>query len=157
METTEIDEPQPPEEPTGLLLQDDAQYYLHETGKWARFLGITGFILSCLIALIGIFAGTLFSILGNSSRHYPAGMGIGMGFMYVLMGAFHFWISLYLYRFGTRIKSAIEYKNTMQVSDALSNLKTFFKIISILVIITLAIYALVIIIFISILSARHGI
>ena len=42
-----------------LHIDATAQSYLSETAKWGNFLSIVGFILSGLIAIIALFAGTI--------------------------------------------------------------------------------------------------
>ncbi|MDB5029449.1 DUF5362 family protein [Mucilaginibacter sp.] len=158
METNEINEPHIPSVPIGLLLLEDAQYYLHESGKWARFLGIMGFIGSGFLLLFGVFfssAFSLFSHFRSMPYHYgptphpimrfPMFLGGFMGFIYAGIAILCFFIALNLYQFGSTIKHAIEYKNSAQVSIALGKLNTFLKIKGVVVICVLALYALIII------------
>jgi hypothetical protein len=150
METTEINESHIPAEPKGILLLEDAQYFLHQAGKWATFLGIIGFIASGIIALGGIFLSLVFSMMPQlQGTALPfAGMGaMGgiIGFIYILMAVFYFFISRYLYQFGERIKKGIEYSNANEVSGGLGNLKSFFKLSGVFVIVILSLYVLVII------------
>src|SRR4051812_29559231 len=146
MEPTETTEEQHPAEPKGLLLPEEAQYYLQKSGEWARFLGIMGFIMSGFIVIAALFIGSIFSLMSAyQSTPYPAGMGGIMGFFYILIAVFYFVFSLYLYKFGTKIKSGIMYNDTEQVTTALSNLKSFFKFWGIITIVMIAIYILAII------------
>ncbi|MDB4925297.1 DUF5362 family protein [Mucilaginibacter sp.] len=164
METTETNEPHIPSVPIGILLLEDAQYYLYESGKWARFLGIMGFIGAGFLLLFGVFFGSAFSLLSHfrpMPYHYgptpypmirpypmmrfPMFFSGFMGFIYAGIAILCFFISLNLYQFGSTIKHAIEYKNSAQVSIALGKLNTFLKIKGVVVICVLALYALIII------------
>jgi hypothetical protein len=52
----------PNEKPTQeLTITDMAAGYINETRKWAQFLAILGFIGAGLIAIMAIFAGSMFS------------------------------------------------------------------------------------------------
>jgi hypothetical protein len=146
MEPIEITEEQHPEEPKGLLLPEEAQYYLQKSGEWARFLGIMGFIMSAFIALCAFFIGSIFSMMSvYRATPYPAGMGGIMGFFYILIAVFYFIFSLYLYKFGSKIKEGIAYHDTTQVTIALSKLKSFFKLWGITTIVIIAFYILIIV------------
>jgi len=48
-----------------LFVDSTAQQHLKETAIWAKFLAVVGFIGSILVALVGIFAGT---ILGKFTK-----------------------------------------------------------------------------------------
>lgn len=146
METTEFNELQPPAEPAGILLLQDAQYYLHESGKWAKFLGILGFIGSGFIALAGLFFSTIISNLPQYQQTtMPAAFSGAMGFVYLLMAVFNFFIAMYLYQFGVRIKNGIGFSDPKEISNALGKLKSLFKMSGITAIVVIAIYILVII------------
>ena len=158
MDEIKINETSTPQETSGLLLLQDGQLYLLEIGKWARFLGIMGFIGSALVAVVGLFFGTLMTVLTRyQATPMPKFFGGAMGFVYVLIGVLYFFIALYLYQFGIRIKTAIQSADSFEVSLALSKLKSFFKTIGILTIAMLILYAFLIVIFIVIAVATAGI
>jgi len=134
-------------EPTAepqIILTDEAQYYLQKAGQWAYFLGIIGFIVTGFIVIAALFAGAVFSAMAklNPMTPYPANMGVYMTFFYMLIAAFNFFFSLYIYQFGNRIKNAILYNNTQEVTVALGKLKSFFKLWGIATIVVIAVYIL---------------
>jgi len=147
MEPTEINEPLIPGEPTGMILTEEAQYFLHQSAKWAKFLGILGFVGSAFIALMGVFFGTIMTTLSqfNRASPMPPFMGGAMGVFYILMAAFNFFLALYLYQFGVRVKNGVEFKDSEIVSDGLGKLKSLFKLSGITAIVFLSLYALVIV------------
>ena len=49
-----------------LQIDTTAHAYLAETAKWGNFLGILGFILSGIIGIAALFAGTLMGSLSNT-------------------------------------------------------------------------------------------
>jgi hypothetical protein len=152
METNETFE-QPIAEP-GIILTLEAQSYLRESGKWASFLGILGFIYCAFILIFAFFAGSIFSkaaeVSPNSMSLLLAGMGGFITFFYILIDVVYFFFSLYLYQFGDKIKRGIMFTDTAHVTAGLGKLKSFFKLWGILTIIMLCLMVLAIIGFIVI-------
>jgi hypothetical protein len=134
----------------GITLDFEAQGYLREAAKWSYFLGIVGFILTGLILICAFFVGTIFSRMPQYSTGVstaiPSAIGSFMGFIYVLVAVFYFFFSFYLYQFGYRIKNGLMYNDTLQVTNALGKLKSFFKLWGITTIVVLCFYALIILI-----------
>lgn len=120
---------------------------INETQKWCRFLGITGIVFSIFIALGGLFSGLYMRRLGempgspgiNIFGAMPAVFIIGLYLFLALLG---FVLSIQLYRFGTRIKTALATSDTVMLNAGLQNLKLFFRIYGIVMIIYLAFLAL---------------
>ncbi|MGZ5254423.1 MAG: DUF5362 family protein [Flavitalea sp.] len=128
-------------------LQVDAQSsgYLAEAAKWGKFLSIVGFILCALMALGGIFAG---SMMGSVMSSASEGMGSAIGggvftVIYFLMALLWFMPCLYLYRFSTKAQSAIRANEQSELVDSMKNLKSCFRFMGIMMIILLAFYALI--------------
>lgn len=115
-----------------------ASGYLNETGKWGKFLAIIGFCVIGLIVMMGLFAGTLFSSM-DAVLPFP---GFVMGLMYVLIGLLYFFPVYYLFKFSSKVRTALLTKNTQELDAAFENLKSHYKFIGILMIITLSIYVL---------------
>lgn len=146
METTDLIEQSNAEHLPALTLNEDAKYYLHQSGKWASFLGIMGFIATGFLVLGALFIGTIFSMVAKfQSSPYPAGLGGLMSFVYMLIAAFYFFFSLYLYQFGNRIKDGILFHNELQISAALEKLKSFFKLWGVTTIVIISLYILMLI------------
>ena len=68
-----------------LHLDESAKEFLKETAKWAYFLSILGFIGVAIMAIIALFAGTLFSALGST----VPGMAMMGGSFGVMIGVFY--------------------------------------------------------------------
>lgn len=149
MEETELIDSQTPEKSSGILLLDDAQYYLQQAGKWARFLGIMGFIGAAFIALAGLFMGTLMASLSRlnptGATAMPATFGGLMGFIYILIAVFYFFVALYLYQFGTRVKQGVMYNDAVLVTQGLGKLKSMLKMVGVATIVILSLYVLIIV------------
>jgi hypothetical protein len=143
METTENYE-QPEAEP-GAILTFEAQGYLRESGKWAYFLGIIGFIFCGLFFIMALFIGTMLSALATISPLYagiPAGAGIVLSVVFILFDVLYFFFALYLYQFAVKIKQGLMFADTESVTTAMGKLKSFFKLWGIVTIVALCLYAL---------------
>jgi Family of unknown function (DUF5362) len=125
-----------------LQIDANGHAYLAETAKWGTFLGIVGFILSGLIAIMALFAGSLFSSFSNG---FGEASIIGAGvitFIYLLIALLYFFMSLYLYRFSTKMKAALYSNDQDYLNNAFSNLKSLYKLMGIITIIYLGFLAL---------------
>ncbi|MBS1527032.1 MAG: hypothetical protein JST19_15365 [Bacteroidetes bacterium] len=149
METTETNVPAAPAAEPVIILDHEAQAYLRETGRWASFLAVMGFIFCGLILILAIFIGSVFSIMSRISPVYqnmPQTAGTAMSVFYILLDVLYFFFPFYLYRFSDRIKKGIVYTDASSVNSALSNLKSFFKLSGIVTIIVVSLYLIIFII-----------
>jgi hypothetical protein len=164
MEPTEKIEPTSPG--PGLVLTEQAKYYLLTAGRWANFLGILGFIFTGLMVIEAIFVGTIFSHLPQSQSFpgatlpiYASIMGSmgGLIAFFCLAGAvFYFFFSYYLYTFADRIKKGILFNDSIGLTGALERLKSFFKLWGITTIVVIALYILGIIVAIVVFASVHA-
>lgn len=148
MEETDIIDSHTPAEPQGLLLVPQAQDFLLETGKWARFLGVIAYISAALVVLCGLFFTTFMSAISRlpaATSTMPKFFGSWLGVLYILIGVFHFFVGRYLHQFGTKVKEGITYQDAGTVSVALGKLKSLFKLGGITTIVVLSLYVLIII------------
>jgi hypothetical protein len=124
-------------------ISEKMKTYLLETAKWAKFLAITGFIISGLTILIG------FSMLfGSAMLTGPSKFGGGMrmsltGGVYVLMTLLYFFPTLYLFQFAIKTKSSISSGQMQNLEVGFEKLKSLFKFFGIFIIVILSMYALV--------------
>lgn len=133
----------------GIGLNGNIRTYLRETAKWGKFLSIIGFISIGFMVIGGILFGTIgmsamndISAMGGQPN--PMGM-LGGGFImifYCLMGLLYFFPSLYLYRFSTKIKIALENDDETELTTAFMNMKSLYKFWGIFMAIIIGFYAL---------------
>ncbi|HEY0245836.1 MAG TPA: DUF5362 family protein, partial [Mucilaginibacter sp.] len=146
MEITDLTEQSASGHLPGLSINEEAKYFLLQSGKWASFLGVVGFILTGFITLVALFIGSILSIVAKFQPTPTASKGGGLiTICYLGIALVHFFFSLYLYQFGTRIKSGVLFNNEMEVTSAMGKLKSFFKLWGIITIVVIALYALIII------------
>lgn len=123
----------------GLSLSNESKGYLAETAGWTKFLAIIGFVMMGLLVLMGLFAGSIFSALGaGDEMPFPPFL---FGLIYIIIGLIYFFPILYLFRFSTKVKEAIQQKNEALLTAGFSNLKSHYKFVGILVVAVLALYA----------------
>ncbi len=119
--------------------------HLYEAAKWGKFLAIMGFIICGLIILIGIFFGSIMGKFAGADEALGGGMMAGMGAMmavvYVVIAVVYFFPCLYLFRFATKMKTALNGNDQAQLNASFENLKSMFKFVGILTVIILVLYA----------------
>lgn len=105
--------------------------YLFTAAKWSKFLGIVGFVFTGFIILgsIGMMAmgSFLFSGMGGSAGIF-SGLGILAGVFYIGFAVLYFYISLYLYRFGTRMQDGLNSSMPNKITEGFKSLKSFFQL-----------------------------
>ena len=130
-----------------LVIDDTAIGHLKESLIWGKFLGIMGFVYSAVIAVSGIFTGIIFSgIWNNHSRRNTRIMeGSITAFIYLAAATVIFFMSLYLFRFAKTIQISIFSNNQESLSNAIRNLKLYFRFAGIISIIALALTVLAVV------------
>jgi len=126
-------------------LSDQGISYLKESAKWGKFLSILGFILCGIMFLVAIMMSFLMS--GSipdipASSAFPEFGGAVFGGIYAFLAIIYLMPSLYLYRYSTNVKSAIESMNNEKLNLGLKNLKSMFKFMGIFAIVILVMYGL---------------
>ena len=138
-----------------LQLNPAAQSFLRETAKWTTFLSILGFILIAFMVLAGIAMFAAGGMMGASEdmEGMPSGMGAMalfsggvLGTIYIVAALLYFFPVYYLYKFSSKLKTAFSNNNNEQLTSAFENLKSHYKFLGILAIITIIMYILGIII-----------
>ncbi|WP_341836448.1 hypothetical protein WJU16_00920 [Chitinophaga pollutisoli] len=146
-----------------LHIDDESASYLRETAKWGRFLSIFGFICLGFYVLLTLF---LALVTSSSTREMEAvyganpmmsfySSGIGMVVMLAYMGLL-FIPLMYMYRFSTRMKTALAGNDQITLTNALGNLKSMFKFWGIFTIVVLSLVVLGFILMMFVLGANIG-
>lgn len=132
-----------------LQIDHNGSAFLKEAAKWAKFLGIVGFVFCGLFALIGLFAGsvisTAFSSMGPAGGAFR-GSGVFISIIYVGCALLMFFPYLYLYNFAGKMQAALRGNDQEQLNLSFKNLKSYLRFIGILTVIGLCFMALFIII-----------
>jgi len=116
---------------------------LRQTKPWARFLAVLGFIGMGFMLLASVAMLALGSSLG---RGLPAGFGVGMMLVYVVMAGIQLPAVLFLNRYASRIGSLMDSHAPADLQEALSAQKSFWRYIGILSLIVMCVYILIFVI-----------
>lgn len=121
--------------------------HLSETAKWARFLSVVGFVLLGLFLLGGIavalFTDRPFDTYNGNSAFSV--FGVGMSFAFLFAGVIWFFPLLFLFRFASRMKAALNGNDQNALNTSFQNLKICFRYVGIITIIIFALYALLLV------------
>ncbi|MEO6549973.1 MAG: DUF5362 family protein [Ferruginibacter sp.] len=124
---------------TDLMVDNDIHLHLKETAAWGKFLAVTGFVYSCLIAIGALLVATMFStfspVYGGGNAQLIAGGTIGV--IYLAIAAVVFFMSLHLFRFARKTQSALQANDQGILSEAFRNLKIYFRFTGIVTLIAL--------------------
>jgi len=123
--------------------------HLSETARWGKFLSILGFILCALIVIFGVFFGTFFTtIIDRTEAPYSSPMTDGsfvalMAIVYIIVAVVYFFPCLFLYRFSTKMKTALNGNEQTDLTLSFQNLKSLFRYVGVITVIMLAIYLVI--------------
>ena len=137
----------------GLNIDPAAKAHLSEAARWARFLSIVGFVVIGLIVLVGVFAGSILGTMGSglggndmgSARVTGGIMGSLLVVVYILVAALDFFPCLFLFRFASKMKTALAADDQETLNTSFQNLKKLFRFMGIVTIIVLAFYAIILV------------
>lgn len=127
-----------------LVLNTKSKSFLREIGKWCFFFSILGFVSILLFLVSAILMGTIYAPLLDMASQQQGGPNISVFLMifYIVIALLYLIPVLYLFKFSTKVKVALATKNDDILADALENLKSHFKFIGVITIITISLYIL---------------
>jgi hypothetical protein len=124
-----------------LLIDGTAQVHLKETAMWTKFLAITGYFLSALIAIGAFVIGSMFSKLaglqgGKEVSRIAGGM---IMVIYLFVAAISFFMSFFLFKFSVKMQAALKSTDQELLNLSFLNLKNFYRFAGIITILYLVI------------------
>ena len=128
-----------------LTINTKSKAFLKETAKWAFFFSILGFIGIAFMVILGVFSNVLFNALPQA-KGIPFDLGLVMTITYLVLAVIYFFPVYYLMLFSSRMKKALATKNDETLADAFEVLKSHYKFIGVFTIITLSLYAMLIVV-----------
>ncbi|MGG9972710.1 hypothetical protein ACQ33O_13035 [Ferruginibacter sp. SUN002] len=132
-----------------LIIDTASITHLKETAMWAKFLGVVGFVMSGIIAVMALAMGTLFSKLtGSYSGAGDLGVAAGGSIMmvYLVMAAITFFMSRFLFLFARKTQVALKTSDQESLVTAFKNLKVYFRFAGIITIIGLVFFVLALVV-----------
>lgn len=128
-----------------LQIDGESTAFLAETARWARFLSVFGLVSCGLFFLFGLFYSAFDSIIysmqgmddnaGNTASRRQITM-----VTYIVLSIIGVIPYIYLLRFAGRMKDALRGGDQATLNSSFSSLKSCFKFVGILTIITLAFF-----------------
>lgn len=144
-ETPQVQAETPAPQPE-LIIDKPIAIYLMESCKWGKFLSIIGFVSVGFMVILGFGVMAMFSAFMPEmpqNAALPFGGGF-LGTIYLLMALLYFFPTLYLYRFSTKTKAALQNMSQDAMTEAFLNLKSMFKFMGVFMAVILGFYALMI-------------
>ena len=145
----------------GFGIDQSSRAHLSEAAKWAKFLAIFGMVVCGLLAIVGIFVGTIFSSMPKSfGSEYEKASSLGEGFgifmivLYAGIAVLYFFPCLFLLRFANHMRNALATNDQLTLNTSFQNLKIMFRYMGILTIVVISFYILAFLF--GILSAVSG-
>lgn len=132
----------------GFINSGNVRTLSREIAKWAKFLGIVGFVGTGLIALGALsimVTGSLASAFMQEGNPLGAIGGVGIGIIYLLTALLTFFPARYTYSFSQKINAALQHDDDQLLAEALQPLKSLFKFYGIITAVVLIFYALAIV------------
>lgn len=131
-----------PFESSELQVSAVAADFLKTAGKWAMFLAIMGFIGIAFMLLAGLSmlavggaaAGMDNSPYGSAAPAMAPGI---LGIVYLICAVLYIFPVIYLYKFSSNAKEAVNSNSSDKLTSALENLKSHYKFVGIVTIITI--------------------
>ena len=121
-----------------IQLDEQGSYYLKEAAKWARFLGIMGYVFMAIMLIAGLVIGFLLPEVSGMP-------GFAFAIIYIIIAAVYVYPIIQLHQFGAKAKTATLHNDAASFNASLKCLKNCFLYIGVVTIITISIYALIII------------
>ncbi len=125
-------------------ITEEIKSYLYETAKWGKFLSIVAFVFIGLMVIFMLFILVVGGVAFGISEEDPLA-SMSMGFIivfYGLMIAMYFFPTLYLYRFSTKMKTALDANDQQSLSESFMNMKSVFKFWGIFTAVFVGFYAI---------------
>ncbi len=125
-----------------LEVDNEVRQLLIETSKWTKFISLSMFIIGGFVLLFGILGGSLMmGVLGKMDNSFGSLAEFGGGILIaiiVIVVAFFVVVYYFLYKFSTKMKSALTAENVLDMNEAFGSLKLFFIITTVISILSLA-------------------
>jgi len=127
-----------------LQIDQPVTTYLGETAKWAKFLAIVGFVFCGIIALVAIFAGSAMSAAFGSAGIDGGASGVIVTVVYLIVAVIAFFPYLFLFHFANKMQRALRQNDQFSLTESFKNLKSCYKFVGILTIISLSFWVIMI-------------
>lgn len=116
---------------------------LSKTRPWVLFIAILGLIATGLLVVAGLGMAAMMAVTGGSAQ--AAGMGIGMGLLYLLFAVIYFFPCWFLLKYAGAIRKLVDGGGGPAMEEALDRQYAFWRLVGILTVVTMVIYVIILI------------
>lgn len=128
-----------------LNVNSASKSFLKEIAKWGFFLSIIGFIGIAFMVVLALFSNAIFNAIPQA-KQMPVNLGMVMTIVYLVLAILYFFPVYYLMQFSNKMKKALATKNDETLAESFSVLKSHYKFMGVFTIITLSLYAMLIVV-----------
>jgi len=131
-----------------IIVSNESDLLLSNIARWTKFLSVLGFVALGIMAVFVISAGILITGMNEYAFHthmYPYMPGTFSwmyALLYLIVLGIYFIPIFYLYKFSTRIRTALSNRSSHTLTEALSFLNRHYQFIGILTIIGLIFFVI---------------
>lgn len=118
---------------------------LSKTRPWVLLISILGFIVTGLMVLGGIGMAAMTAMSGGGGAEM-AGMGVGMGLVYLLVAVIYFFPCWFLLKYAGAIRNLVDGGGARAMEDALDRQYSFWRLIGVLTLVGIVIYAIILVV-----------
>jgi hypothetical protein len=138
-ETVETNEEYPP-----MQFTEEMQYYVFEAAKWAKMIGIVGFVFTGILTLMAFSVSAMFSTLVkmNPTMGNVPGGAQAITIFYFILAAICLAFSIQVFQFSKNAKEGISYNSEPHITTAFARVRSFFRLWGILVLVCVGLYIL---------------
>jgi hypothetical protein len=120
-----------------LQIDATAHGHLTETAKWAKFIAIAGFIFSIAVILFGLYFAALLVSTSATAGGNTKTSATFMVIFYAVIALVWFIVSIYHFRFASKLLLALQVNDQVELNNAFQNLRIYYRISGIVTIISL--------------------
>ena len=111
---------------------------MRETAKWAKLLGILGYVGIGFLVLFSFFVKGIFEMLPETNmQQIPTS---ALSIVYFVLAGIYFFPVNYLYQFGKNMRRSLETEDQELFKGALKNLKSHYKFIGMFALVIVSLY-----------------
>jgi len=125
-----------------ISFDDGIRAQIRSAASWAKICALCAFISAGITVVVAMFGTSVESDSVRATGFARIGLILGA----FISGAISVFINYWLYRFSTATTKGMDAMDSVKTNEGLNDLRTYFKILGIILIIVLSIFALAVLI-----------
>ncbi len=123
-----------------LKLNSINRSYLRSASGWGTFLAIIAFIFVGFMVIMALAMGTLLTALGGAFTEDLPFAPVLFSVFYLIIALVYFFPAWFLFRFSSKMKSALQGHSQVDLDSSFSNLRSLFRFMGILTLVVIFLY-----------------